>query len=106
MALTNNEQALFVTVSSALIAIGGVSVPLGAPFYFGFGVALAGAAGFGLKEYLGGVPPAGIASAVLSSPQISTVVNLLAAHGYVAPDKAAEASAVISAIATGLNPPA
>ncbi len=54
--LTDTQQAEVTLVSGILIAVGAVSVPAGLPWYFGLGIAICGAIGFGIKEALGGKP--------------------------------------------------
>lgn len=53
MSLTNNQQAILMMGSGALIAIGSVSLPLGVSPYISVAVAAAGVVGLGIKEYLG-----------------------------------------------------
>ena len=57
MTLTPNQQAAIQIVSGALIGAGAASVPLGAPWYVGFGISVVGAVGLGLKEVLQGQTP-------------------------------------------------
>ncbi len=54
--LTDTQQAEVTLISGILIAVGAVSVPAGLPWYVGLGIAICGAAGFGIKEALGGKP--------------------------------------------------
>ncbi len=56
MPLNDTQQAELTILSMSLIAIGTVSIPLGAPWYAGLAMALAGAVGQAVKEYLGSAP--------------------------------------------------
>lgn len=56
--LTDRQQALLTFVSAILIAVAGVSIPLGSPYWVALILALAGAVGFALKESFGSAPPA------------------------------------------------
>ena len=53
--LSNREQAILLFISSLLIAVAGISVPWESP-YLTIGLAIAGAVGFAIKEFLGGKP--------------------------------------------------
>ena len=55
--LTDKQQAALSLTSASLIAISAVSVPAGAPWYVTLIFGIAGAIGFGIKEWLGGKKP-------------------------------------------------
>jgi hypothetical protein len=55
--LTDNQQAIIVLISGILIAIGGITIPTGYPWYVTLALMIAGAVGFALKEKAGSVPP-------------------------------------------------
>ena len=51
--LTDGQQAVLTLISSILIVVGSTTIPLGIEPKIGFGLAIIGAIGFGIKEYLG-----------------------------------------------------
>lgn len=57
MGLTDSQQGALVLVSMILIVIGGVSVPLGVNLYVGLVLAIIGAIGMAIKEWLGTSSP-------------------------------------------------
>jgi hypothetical protein len=56
MGLTDNQQALITLISASLIAIGALSAPIGAPWWFMAAVEICGVLGLTLKEFLGIAP--------------------------------------------------
>jgi hypothetical protein len=56
MPLTDNQQAELSLLSYILMSTGTISVAAGMPWYVGLAIALAGAVGIGIKEYLGSAP--------------------------------------------------
>lgn len=51
--LSDNAQGILTLISMVLIAVGSASVPAGLPWQAGLGIALVGAIGLGIKEFLG-----------------------------------------------------
>ena len=101
MTLTNNQQAEIVWISGALIAIGAISVPIGAPWYVGLIIAAIGVAGIGLKE----LPGASISGAqnFLTSGQLSALVQILVSEGLIDPAKTQQVLALITQILQALQ---
>lgn len=54
--LSDNQQALLVLISMILLAVAGVSVPAGAPWYVALILGALGAIGMAIKEYAGAKP--------------------------------------------------